>query len=112
MFFFFFADPDQEPQVVPPNENMPNERVIVGGDFNRWLNITRTQIVQGAEDPDSRIYICEVCDNSTMPETCSAANYTQLTVGTPPNITDTSSELDYFTCKTDHAIVIASEFHP
>ena len=68
---------------------MPGQRVIVGGEFNQWLNITRTEIVQGAEDPDSRIYICEVCDNNNA---CSAANYTQVTVGTPPNITDDSGE--------------------
>lgn len=63
--------------------------MIVGGEFNRWLNITRTEIVQGAEDPDSRIYICEVCDNDNN---CTAADYTQVTVGTPPNITDDSGE--------------------
>ena len=73
-----------------PNEGMPGERVIVGGTFNRWLNITRTEIVQGAEDPDSRIYICEVCEANTT--NCSPANYTQVTVGTPPDITDASSE--------------------
>jgi hypothetical protein len=87
-----FADPDQEPQEVPPNEGMPGERVLVGGEFNRWLNITRTEIVQGAEDPDSRIYICEVCEGNSTRDNCIAANYTQVTVGTPPDITDASSE--------------------
>jgi hypothetical protein len=64
----------------------------VGGEFNRWLNITRTEIVQGAEDPDSRIYICEVCEGNSTRDNCIAANYTQVTVGTPPDITDASSE--------------------
>ena len=79
---------------LPPNGDvMPPERVIVGGQFNRWLNISRTLIVQAAEDPDSRIYICEVCENITTLENCNSANYTQVTVGSPPSITETSSEL-------------------
>ena len=95
------ADPDQEPQELPPNDDaVPPERVIVGGDNNRWLNITRTQVVLGAEDPDSRIYICEVCENTTATdspdsEICRAANYTQTTIGSPPTINEASGELGY-----------------
>ena len=98
-----FADPNQEPQALPPNADMdPPDRVIVGGEKNRWLNITQTQIVQGAEDPDSRIYICEVCENSTEAESvgfenCNAANYTQVTIGSPPTINEASGELGYST---------------
>ena len=81
---------------------MPGQRVIVGGESNRWLNITRTRIIQGAEDPDSRIYICEVCSaNNTN---CNGANYTQLTVGTPPNITDDSGELHGYSTMVDSVV--------
>ena len=71
---------------------MPPARIIVGGEFNRWLNITRTVIIQGAEDPDSRIFMCEVCQNVTTLEGCSSSNYTQLTVGSPPMVLDTSGK--------------------
>ena len=89
----YYTDSSGAPQELPPNDNaMPPERVIVGGNLNRWLNITRTAIVQGAEDPDTRIYMCEVCADITTLENCSAANYTQVVVGSPPSIRETSGE--------------------
>ena len=72
---------------------MPTPRIVVGGEFNRWLNITRTVTVQGAEDPDSSIFMCEVCQNITTFEGCSVSNYTQFTIGSPPVVGDTSGEL-------------------
>ena len=91
---FYVADPGLPPQKLEPNEDvMPPPRLIVGGEFNRWLNITRTVTVQGAEDPDSNIYMCEVCQNVTTLEGCSAANHTQFTIGLPPVVEDTSGEI-------------------
>ena len=91
--FVTVADPGLPPQELEPNEGvMPPPRLIVGGQLNRWLNITRTVTVQGAEDPDSNIYMCEVCRNVTTLEGCSAANYTQFTIGSPPVLEDASGE--------------------
>ena len=70
------------------------ERIIVGGQFNRWLNITRTIIIQGAEDPDSKIFVCEVCiARSTTFDECNTANYTSRLIGAPPVISSSSRKL-------------------
>ena len=75
---------------------MPPARIIVGGPFNQSLNITETVIVQGAEDPDSKTFMCTVCvDRGAPSEMCHAANYTSLLVGAPPVINGNSSELRY-----------------
>jgi hypothetical protein len=60
-------------------------RFRVGGLNNRWLNITYVDTVGGAEDPDSKIFICEVCEARATPsEQCSASNFTLKLVGAPP----------------------------
>ena len=70
---------------------MPPERIIVGGQFNRWLNITRTVNIQGAEDPDSKIFMCEVCIARGTPfEECNTTNYTSRVIGAPPVISSSS----------------------
>lgn len=93
MFSCPVADPGRPPQVLEPNDDVtPIPRIIVGGEFNRWLNITRTVTIQGAEDPDSNIYMCQVCQNVTTLEGCTAASYSQFTIGSPPVIDDTSGE--------------------
>ena len=72
---------------------MPPERIIVGGSFNRWLNITGTVIVQGAEDPDQKIFMCTVCVARGTPfEMCHTSNYTSRLIGAPPLINETASE--------------------
>lgn len=71
-------------------------RIVVGGESNRWLNISRTVTRQGSEDPDSKIFICEVCENrDTIFERCHTSNYTSRIVGAPPVLTANSSELQY-----------------
>ena len=60
----------------------------MGGEFNRWLNISRIDLVGGAEDPDSKIFECEVCIARGTPfEQCHTANYTNQVIGGPPVIT-------------------------
>ena len=64
---------------------------MVGEDRNRWLNITRTVSIQGPRDPDSKIFMCKVCETAD----CSDGNissYTQLIVGSPPVVQDTSGK--------------------
>ena len=82
------------PQELTPNDGFdPPQRIIVGGDSNRWLNITRVELIGGAEDPDSKIFMCEVCLNRDNPnEECHTANYTSWIIGAPPviNINGTS----------------------
>ena len=94
---FMYIDvlnPMDPPEVLTPNEDViPQPRIIVGGQFNRWLNITRTVIVQGAEDPDSKIFTCEVCIARGTPfEQCHSANYTSRLIGAPPRIIHETSE--------------------
>ena len=85
-----FTEPNLPWMEETPNENvMPRPRIVVGGEHNRWLNITPTVSVQGAGDPDSKLFMCEVCE-STDRENCSISNYTQLTIGSPPTVQDTS----------------------
>ena len=64
----------------------PFARVRVEGSNDRFLNITRTNIVAAAEDPDSGIYCCEVCPSAG---TCSSRNVTLYLLGAPPDINET-----------------------
>ena len=73
------------------NENSrPRPRIVVGGQDNRWLNITSTLAVRAAQDPDAKIFMCEVCENLATRTRCSVSNYTQFVVGSPPFLSDTS----------------------
>lgn len=36
------------------------QRILVGGESDRWLNITQTVAVPGAEDPDNKLFICRI----------------------------------------------------
>ena len=60
----------------------------MGGEFNRWLNITRTNIIQGAQDVNQGNYTCEVCiGRGVLPEPiCHTAVSTLLIIGGPPSI--------------------------
>ena len=65
----------------------------MGGPFNRWLNISQIEVIGGAEDPDSKIFMCEVCVARGTPfEECHTANYTNFVTGGPPNITEGRSK--------------------
>ena len=87
-------NPADDPQVLVRNQDVdPPPRIIVGGDFNRWLNISRTVIIQGAEDPDRKIFMCEVCIARGTPfEECHVSNYTSRLIGSPPIIIQRSGE--------------------
>ena len=89
---YIAVDPGVPPQELAPNDDAdPPERISIGGPFGRWLNISETITAQGARDPDRAIYMCNVCEsNETALEDCSSSNYTQLVIGTPPEVTDTS----------------------
>jgi len=60
----------------------PERRIRVEGDFNRYLNITRTNIVAGAEDTDSGVYTCWVC----VTEVCRNASTRMYLLGSPPDV--------------------------
>ena len=78
---------------LPPDAPSYISRITVGGKYNRWLNISRVELVGGAEDPDSKIFECEVCTARDTPlANCSTANYTNLVVGGPPVIKETNSK--------------------
>lgn len=67
--------------------NPGDPRLIVGGPFNEWLNITRTLISDSAETADNARYLCEVCIARGTPfEECHTANVTLFIVGGPPFI--------------------------
>ena len=61
----------------------PLGSIVVEGQNNRYLNITRTNIVAIAEYPHSRIYTCRVCSNQGG---CHNASTTLYLLGEPPNI--------------------------
>lgn len=59
-------------------------RFVVGGESNRWLNITQTVASNGSEDPDSKIIMCEVCvDRDTESESCHTSNFTLYVIDEP-----------------------------
>ena len=65
----------------------------MGGLQNQWLNISEIKVVRGAEDPDSKIFQCEVCvDRDTPFQVCHTANYTNIVIGAPPVIKETRSK--------------------
>jgi hypothetical protein len=50
------------------------------------------EVIGGAEDPDSKILMCEVCLNRDNPgEECYTANYTSWLAGAPPSIINGTS---------------------
>ena len=70
------------PQEILPNQ--PSQRISSGGESSRWLNISQIVAVGGG-DPDSKIFICEVCQNHSNPdEECHVTNYTSWLIGAPP----------------------------
>ena len=76
---------DSELSLPPPDQY--NRRIRVEGEFNRYLNITRTNIVPAAEDPDSGVYTCQVCfAQGTSCEVCHNASILLYLLGAPPNL--------------------------
>ena len=43
-----------------PEDRLDFQRIVVGGESNRWLNITQTVAVPGAENPDNKIFTCRI----------------------------------------------------
>ena len=84
-----------QPDEIPPSEadDLYLQRITVGGQFNRWLNISHVIVIQGAEDPDSKIFICEVCQaRGTPSEQCNTTNFTLSVIGAPPVIKENLSK--------------------
>ena len=80
-------------QVQDQKIQLHQVRIYVGSEFNRWLNISRVDLVGGAEDPNSKIFQCEVCAaHGTPSEECYTANYTNHITGSPPMILETNSK--------------------
>ena len=68
--------------------NNPDDNVrIIGGEFNRWFNITSTIISAQATVPDQGDYICEVCVARDTPfEMCHRGTLTLHLLGAPPEL--------------------------
>ena len=64
--------------------NPGDPRIVVGGESNEWLNITRTLVSAGAEVPDNGIYMCEVCTDRS--QECHTSNVTLQVIGEQPFI--------------------------
>lgn len=55
---------------------------IVGGEFDRFLTFSNTNIFQGRRDPDNGIYTCEACDSNR----CFSASVVLYLIGAPPQL--------------------------
>ena len=80
------GDPiSDDTMIILPTE--PDDRIRVEGEFNRYLNITRTNIVGGGEDQDSRVYTCQVCvAQGTIFEVCHNSTTRVYLLGSPPDV--------------------------
>ena len=58
------------------------DRFRAEGELNRFLNITRTNIIQGAERMDNGLYTCTVCTESG----CRSASVMLYLIGAPPRL--------------------------
>ena len=87
---------DPEPQVVDPtplDEIETSFTDVVGGELNRWYNITSATIVSGAEDSSFGDYICNVCFLRGTPfEECHNATMQLHILGAPPMLARSDGE--------------------
>ena len=60
--------------------------IEVGGEFNRFLNITQTRIRAFGADPNAGIYTCRVCVGQGNLQMCRDANTTVHLLGSPPDL--------------------------
>ena len=60
--------------------------IEVGGEFNRFLNITQTRIRAFGADPNAGIYTCRVCIGQGALQVCRDANTTVHLLGSPPDL--------------------------
>ena len=92
----FCSAVDPEPQVVDPTplDEFLTSATVVGGQFNRWYNITSAIIVPGAEDPSFGDYTCNVCFLRGTPfEECHNATMQLHILGAPPMLVRSDGEL-------------------
>ena len=86
--------------------NPGDPSIIVGGPFNRWLNITRTIISASALTADTAIYMCEVCIARGTPfEECHTANVTLYIIGGPPFIDKAPNNSELSLCVYVHHVI-------
>lgn len=73
--------------MTPPGTGL----VLVGDEptFNRWANITRTTLINSAQDATSGDYTCSVCiAGNTSTQICHDATITVFVLGRPPILQD------------------------
>ena len=79
------------PKSIPLKIQVDNHRIIEG-DFDRFLNITATNIFQGRRDTDNGMYTCEACDTNG----CFSASVVLHLVGAPPTLKSAEGNGMYF----------------
>ena len=87
---------DPEPQLVDPTplDQIETSFTVVGGELNRWYNITSALIAFGAEDTSFGDYICNVCFlRGTPSEECHNATMQLHILGAPPMLVKRDGEL-------------------
>ena len=77
------VQPGPETQIMSTDTT---DRVYIGGQYNRFLNITRTVVFSSQEDPDFGIYTCRVCVGEGALQMCQDANTTVYLLGSPPDV--------------------------
>ena len=75
-------------QLIPtPGNRLDFQRIVVGGESNRWLNITQTIAVPGAKDPDNKIFTCKIVTSDDEESEALYESSVELRmVGEPPMI--------------------------
>ena len=75
-------------QLIPtPGNRLDFQRIVVGGESNRWLNITQTVAVPGAEGPDNKIFTCRIVTSDDEESEALYESSVELRmVGEPPMI--------------------------
>ena len=94
--FCFCSAFEPEPQVVDPTplDEIETSSTVVGGELNRWYNITSALIFFAAEDPSFGDYICNVCFSRDTPsEECHNATMQLHILGAPPMLVRSDGEL-------------------
>ena len=78
-----FGNPAGDPQM---NVTGGASSIEVGGEFNRYLNITQTRIRAFGANPNAGIYTCRVCTGEGALQMCRDANTTVHLLGSPPDL--------------------------
>ena len=78
-----FGNPAGDPQI---DVTGGASSIEVGGEFNRFLNITQTRIRAFGANPNAGIYTCRVCTGQGALQMCRDANTTVHLLGSPPDL--------------------------